>query len=157
MHCNCLKEKGKLAFAWSFSHTHTTQQIASAHPGLRSAPNLLCQEGFAHFRRVGPALLLAPPAARAQPCSPCRLPAPSQTARAWCPPLAAPTACALRPPNLPLQLTLARWETGAISPAQYTSFLQSSGALCALLSGCWGLIGVGGPGGPPELRTHPQP
>lgn len=157
MHCNCLKEKGKLAFAWSFSHTHHSTDCKRSSMPLFSTRFAL-PGGGCPFQEGGTSTITGTSSSQSTlPCSPCRLPAPSWTARARCPPPAAPTACPLRSPNLPLQLTLARWETGVISPAQYTSFLQSSGALCALLSGCWGLIEFGGPGGPPELRTHPQP
>lgn len=148
MHCNCLKEKGKLAFAWSFSHTHTTQWIAGTHPCLRSAPDLLCQEGFAHFRRVGPALLQAPPAARARPCSLCHLPVPSQTARPGCPPLTAPTACPLCSPNLPLQLTFGNRCNFPCSVHLLLAELWSS--LCSALQ-------VLGPDRGWGAWTHPQP
>lgn len=121
------------------SHAHISTDCKCSSVPLFST-EFTCQEGFARFHRLGPEPLPTPPAARAKLLG---VPPPRHPGSAA--PYSQPPSCLhhLPPscPNLPLQLTSARWETQVCrvhSKKPPTCIAAFPSALC---TGLWVLVG----------------
>lgn len=148
-------------------HTHCSTDCECSFVPLFST-EFTCQEGYVQVKRLGPELLLTPPAARAKPCSECHLPASSQTSRLFCLSPANPqllstpvpsNACSFRSPICPYDSLQLGGKLRCIFP----SLAHSEKASCLHCSApshfvLW-VLGLDKrseePGGSPGLSAHP--